>query len=140
MTLRDSFYRMAEQEGISVFEIEMEGGLPNHHLIRLMGDRAVYEGHALFLEEERLFVFYVIWGLRVSEELCEKTAWELMKLNYELKMGQWFIDPDSRVLTLRATQYLPEDDGKNADRMHEIVKNCGNIAEAYYPKFSSLVG
>ena len=139
MTLRDSFYRMAEQEGISVFEVEMTGGLPNHHCIRLMGEQGVYEGHAIFLEEERLFVFYVIWGVRIPEGLCEKAAWELMKINYQLKMGQWFIDPDSRVLTLRTSQYLPEDNGNTADRMHEIVKNCGNIAETYYPGFSSLV-
>ncbi len=139
MTLSESFERMAAREGISVFEMEMAEGLPNHHCIRIMGEHGIYEGHAIFLESERLFVFYVIWGVRVPEALCEKTAWELMKINYELKLGQWFIDPDSRVLTLRATQYLPED-GHAEERMREIVENCGNLADSYYPALSSMIG
>ena len=111
MTLQESFYNMASKEGISIFEMEMEGGLPSHHCIRLMGEHGMYEGHALFLEEERLFVFYILAGLLVPKDLCEKMAWELMKKNYGLKMGQWFIDPDSRVITLRTSQYLMMEDG-----------------------------
>ena len=140
MALKDLFYEMAEEEGISVYVMEMMEGLPDHHCIRLQGEHAIYEGHALFLEEEKLFVFYVIWGVIVPEEKCEEMAWELMKKNYELKMGQWFIDPDSRVLTIRSTQYLNgEDEEEKMQRMYEIVSNCGRLADESFLELSAML-
>ena len=135
MTLHNAFYEMAAKEGISVFEMEMEAGLPSHHCIRLAGDHGIYEGHALFLEDERLFVFYVLGGLIVPEEQCRELAWDLMKENYGLKLGQWFIDPDSRVITLRTSQYLLSDEGLS-ERMRFIVESCGKLMDESYLQLS----
>ena len=138
MKLQEVFYQMTSKEGISVFEMEMAEGLPNHHCIRLQGEHAIYEGHALFLEEEKLFVFYILGGLIVPENLCEKAAWEFMKMNYGLKMGQWFIDPDSRVITLRTCQYFLQEEGL-AERMHTIVADCGKLTDESYLSISKMI-
>ena len=138
MTLQAAFYRMAENEGISVVEMETPEGTPNHHCIRILGEYGVYEGHALFLEEDQLFLFYIIWGALVPEDACEKMAWELMKRNYGLKIGQWFIDPESRVLTLRVSQYLsPNDD--LPERMRRIVESCGQLADKDFREIAAEI-
>ena len=129
---------MAEREGISVFRMEMEAGLPDHHCIRIQGVHGIYEGHALFLEEENLFVFYIIWGLIAPEDKCEELAWMFLQKNYELKIGQWLIDPDSRVITLRTTQYLDKGEA-TAIRIRKIIEDCGRLADEFYPEISSKV-
>ncbi len=82
-------------------------------------------------------MFYIIIGLIVPEEECEAFAWTLMKRNFALKLGQWFIDPDTRILTLRTTQFMTAGED-TVDRMYDIISECGILADEFYPELAPL--
>lgn len=136
MTIQELFYAFAEENGISVMPLEMEEGIPMHHCIRLQGEHAIFEGHAICLEEEQLFVFYVLTGMVVPEEKREKLALQLLERNYELKAGGWFIDPASGVLTVRCIQYMMGTDMEKKQMIEELVTVCGRIADVDYPQIA----
>jgi hypothetical protein len=134
MTIQELFYAIAEENGITVLPLELEGGLPAHHCIRLQGEHAIYEGHAICLEEEQLFVFYVLAGVTVPPEKREKLALWMLERNYELKAGAWLIDPESGVLTVRCTQYMMGADWEKKQRIEELVTVCGRLCDTDYPQ------
>jgi hypothetical protein len=137
--MQEIFYAVAEDNGITVLPMEVEGGGPPHLCIRLQGEHAIYEGHAVCLEEERLFVFYVLAGLVVPEEKRQELAPLLLERNYELKCGAWMIEPQSGVLTVRSTQYMMGADWEKRERIEELVTTCGRIADLDYPVISKLL-
>lgn len=133
MTLREIFYEFTEENGITVMPLMLEHGAGEHLCIRLLGEHAIFEGHALCLEEEKLFVFYVLAGVTVPDEKKEKLALKLLERNYGLKMGSWFFDPDSGVLTVRCTQYMSGADWEKKQLMGDMITSCGRLADADYP-------
>jgi hypothetical protein len=139
MTIQELFYAFAKENGISVMPLEMEDGIPTHHCIRLQGEHAIFEGHAICLEKEQLFVFYVLAGMTVPQEKREQMALRLLERNYELKTGGWFIDPVSGVLTTRCTQYLMGADWEKKQFIEEIVAICGKLADEDYPALARLL-
>jgi hypothetical protein len=139
MTIQENFYAVAEENGITVMPFELEGGLPSHHCIRLQGEHAIYEGHAICLEDEQLFVFYVLAGLTAPAEKRAELAQWMLERNYGLKCGAWLIDPDSGVLTVRGTQYMMGADWEKKERIGELVTACGRIADVDYPEISKLL-
>lgn len=62
MTMKEIFAQFAEENNIPMGELKLEPEAPDQLYIRLDGENGSYEGHAMFLEEERMFIFYVSWA------------------------------------------------------------------------------
>ena len=99
MTMKEIFAQFAEENNIPMGELKLEPEAPDQLYIRLDGENGSYEGHAMFLEEERMFIFYVILGVRVPEDKREPVAAWLLNLNYRLKAGQFYIEENTGELT-----------------------------------------
>lgn len=133
MTIREVFLAFAEENEIPWGELELEPEAPNHLCIRLDGKNGAFEGHAICLEEEHIFVFYTLLGVRVPEEKKESVAAFLLGLNYRLKTGSIFIEEETGELTVRTVQYMMGADWEKRELMERLVTDCGRIADYYYP-------
>lgn len=78
MTIRELFLAFAEEYKIPWVQLDLEPEAPNQLCLMIDGKNGKYEGHALCLEEEGLFVFYTLLGVRVPEEKREKLSLLLM--------------------------------------------------------------
>lgn len=68
MTIKELFSAFAEEYNIPWAQLNLEPEAPDQICIMIDGKNGRYEGHALCLEEEGLFVFYTLLGVRVPEE------------------------------------------------------------------------
>lgn len=134
MTLKELFQAFAREQNLPVVEAALEPEAPNQFCMYLNGKNGTFEGHALFLEEENLFVFYTLLGVQVPEEKREHLAVYLMKLNYRLKMGGIFIEDTTGELTARVSQYMAGADWEKQELMEQLISFCGRIADYYYPE------
>lgn len=134
MTIKELFSAFAEEYNIPWAQLNLEPEAPDQICIMIDGKNGRYEGHALCLEEEGLFVFYTLLGVRVPEEKREKLSLLLMGLNYRLKTGSFFIEEETGELTVRTTQYLMGADWEKRDFLGKLVADCGKTADYYYPQ------
>lgn len=132
MTIEELFYKFAETEQIPVIPLELMPEAPNHLCIRIEGKSNEFEGHGICLEEERLFLFYVLLGARVPADRRERAAEYLLRLNYGIKTGGIYMEPETGELTARVTQYLYGNDWEQIGLLEQIIRNCGIIADTYY--------
>ena len=61
MTIKDHFLQFTRDENIPVVQIERDMDVPDDLHIVIIGEHGRWDGIALPFEEEKLFVFYVIW-------------------------------------------------------------------------------
>lgn len=134
MTLKEIFTQFAGEQKLPFVELTLEPEAPNQLCICLNGKNGNFEGHALFLEEEKLFLFYVPLGVRVPEEKREKLAWYLMRLNYRLKLGGIFVEEATGELTARVSHYMAGADWEKKEMMEQLITGCGRTADHYYPE------
>lgn len=132
MTIEELFLKFAEAEQIPVMQMQLMPEVPNHLCIHIEGKSNTFEGHGICLEEERLFLFYVLLGARVPADKRERAAEYLLRLNYGIKTGGVYMEPESGELTARVTQYLYGSDWEQMELMERVVRNCGVIADTYY--------
>lgn len=133
MTIREIFLAFAEEKEIPWGELVLEPEGENHLCIHLLGRNNRFEGHAICLEEEKLFVFYTLLGVRVPEEKREAVSAFLLRLNYQLKTGSFFIEEETGELTVRTVQYMIGADWEKQELMEQLVTDCGRTADYYYP-------
>lgn len=134
MTIREIFLAFAREREIPWAELCLEPEAPNHLCIRMKGENRDFEGHAIFLEEERLFVFYTLLGVRVPAGRRERLAVFLQNLNYRLKTGTFFIEEETGELTVRIMQYMTGADWEKQELVEKLVTDCGRTADYYYPE------
>lgn len=133
MDIKDILYDFAEEQGITIVQMKVDENSPVHYCFRIKGENGVYEGHALCLEDEDLFIFYVLPGIIVPEEKLMETSWQLLQRNYELKIANWYIEPDSHVLTVRGEQFLDGAEWEMRQRIIEVITACSTVMDADYP-------
>lgn len=133
MDIKDILYDFAEEEGIEIVEMKVDEDSPTHYCFHIKGNNGVYEGHALCLEDEDLFMFYILPGIIVPEDKLLDTSWQLLQRNYGLKLAKWYIEPDSHVLTVRGEQFLDGADWEMSRRIMEVIAACASVVDADYP-------
>ena len=139
MTMKEIFIQFAGENHIPVGELKLEPEAPDQLYIRLDGENGCYEGHAMFLEEERMFIFYVVLGVRVPEEKREPVSAWLLNLNYSLKAGQFYIEEKTGELTARTAQYMAGADWEKRDLPETLVLGCGRTADHFYPEIMKQI-
>ncbi len=102
-------------------------------MIGLEGTNGQFLAFALCQEEDRLFIFYVSLGVSVEDDEEEHMLPVLMELNYRLRIGAFYIDPATRVLTYRLTHYLIGRDEDCEEMLARLVTNGARIADEYSP-------
>lgn len=132
MTIEKLFLKFAETEQIPVMQLELMPEAPNHLCIHIEGKSSEFEGHGICLEAERLFLFYVLLGARVPVDKRERAAEYLLRLNYGIKTGGVYIEPETGELTARVTQYLYGSDWEQMALLEQMIRSCGLIADTYY--------
>lgn len=140
MTIKELFYSFAQKNNITVQEINLpEEGVPAHQCMRFQGQHAIYEGHALCLEDENLFIFHVIAGVTVPEDKKAELSRYLLEKNYSLKIGNWYIEPEGGILTVRGMQLLAGADWEKEQMIENVVTACGYIVDEGYPEVMRLL-
>ena len=134
MGMREIFEDFAKENKIPLAELKLEPEAPNQLCMMMNGDNGAFEGHGVFLEEEKLFVFYTLLGVRVPQDRIKEVSSYLLNLNYRLKAGQFFIEETTGELTVRVMQYMMGADWEKRELMEELVMGCGRTADYYYPE------
>lgn len=134
MTICELFEQFAREREIPAVRLALEPEAPDQLWIMMNGENASFEGHGIFLEEEKLFVFYTLVGARVPGEKAESFSRYLMSLNYRLKWGTFLIEESTGELTVRAVQYMAGADWEKRELIEEIVLGCGRTADRFYPE------
>lgn len=134
MTLREIFMKFLEAHSIPWGELNLEPEAPNQLYILMQGENKNFEGHALFLEEEGLFLFYTLLDAQVPQGRREEIAYKLLNLNYGLKAGCFYMEKSTGMLTVRAMQYMRGADWEKQELMEKVVTECGQTADYYYPE------
>lgn len=88
----------------------------------------------LKLEPEALFLFYTLLDAQVPEGRRKEMAYQLLNLNYGLKAGCFYMEENTGMLTLRATQYMRGADWEKQELVEKMVTECGQTADYYYPE------
>lgn len=134
MTICEIFEQFARERGIPTAKLNLEPEAPDQLCIIMNGENASFEGHGVFLEEEKLFVFYTLVGVRVPKEKAEAVSRYLMSLNYRLKWGSFLIEENTGELTVRVMQYMAGADWEKRELIEELVLGCGRTADHFYPE------
>ena len=134
MTIREWFEEFAREKELPVAELNLEPEAPNQLCIMMNGENGVFEGHGVFLEEERLFLFYTIVGVRIPADRRERLSSYLLSLNYKLKTAAFFIEDSTGELTVRTVQYLTGADWEKRELLETLVLGCGKTADYFYPQ------
>lgn len=134
MTIRELFEDFAREKGLPVAELNLEPEAPNQLCIMMNGENSSFEGHGVFLEEEKLFIFYTIVGVRVPKDRRERLSAYLLNLNYKLKTGGFFIEETTGELTVRTVQYMAGADWEKRELLETLVLGCGKTADYFYPR------
>lgn len=134
MTLRELFLQFLEENAIPWGELKLEPEAPDQIYILMQGENKTFEGHALFLEEEGIFMFYTLLDAQVPQARREAMALKLLNLNYRLKAGNVYMEENTGMLTVRAMQYMCGADWEKRELMEKIVTGCGRTADSYYPE------
>lgn len=115
-------------------ELNLEPEAPNQIYILMQGKNKTFEGHALFIEDEGMFLFYTLLDAQVPENRRTDMALHLLTLNYRLKAGSFFMEEDTGMLTVRTVQYMRGADWEKRELMEKMVTDCGRTADYYYPE------
>lgn len=133
MTIEEMFEKFAADRDLMFRRFSGTEDGPGQMMIGLEGTNGQFLAFAMGQEEERLFIFYVSLGVTVEEDEEDRMLPVLMELNYRLRIGAFYIDPATRVLTYRLTHYLIGRDEDCEEMMLRLVTNGARIADEYAP-------
>lgn len=139
MTIKENFMAFAEKQQIPVMELKPEPPAPEHLCIRMQGEQKAFEGHALCMEEEGLFLFYTLLDVRVPKERRERLLAWLARTNYQLKTSAFYMEESTGELTVRVCQYLTGADWEKEELIGQLVSICGRTADGYYAELMKLI-
>lgn len=134
MTLREAFEQFCTNINLPMAVVPTEGDVPEHLGIIISGENGDWDSFGMCFEEENLFVFYVDFGIQVPKEARQQVCACLNGINYQLKSGGIFMDPDSGHLMARVSQFVFGSDEEKAGQVENAVKVCAVITDAYYKK------
>lgn len=132
MTIKEIFLEFGRVKNIPVTVVPLGENLPEQLGIIIIGENGSYEGYAMCLEEEDLFVFYVNLGVKIPRENRGAVAQKILELNFQIKLGGFQIEPEQGQVSVRICQYLSGADQEKAQLLERVIHHCGIIADTYY--------
>ena len=129
MTVEEKFLDFAKAHNLPFRESDADGQKVFSFVIS--GTNGKYAGHALCLENERLFVFFIDFGLHVRKENLPEAAQRLMDINYNLKMGNFQMDSQNGLVIVRTCQGVYGREEEQIGVIERSVLTAGMIADKY---------
>lgn len=132
MTLREAFEKFCDRLNLPMAVVPTGEEVPDHLGIIISGENGDWDSFGMCFEEENLFVFYVDFGIQVPQEARQQVCAYLNEVNYQLKFGGFFMDPEGGHLMARASQFVFGSDEEKVGQVENAVKICAVITDAYY--------
>ena len=132
--IKDTFEQYAAQNKVKVQVIQKEGDPYPHLGITIKGNSNTWTSYAIPMEDEHLLVFYTLSEIKVPEEKRDRVAGLLQKLNFELKLSGFYMNPVSGEIIVRSVQYMYGTEEEQKKVLDMLVQSCGIVMEHYYPE------
>lgn len=129
MTIRDGFMAFAKKYNMPLNE-KNENGM-NILSFYISGEKGKYYSFAMCVEEENLLAFFVDCNIRVEKQNRAVVSEYLMNINYQLKAGNFLIDPNTGDVSVRICQYIFGSEEEQQALIERVVLLAGMIADNY---------
>ncbi|MBO5292124.1 MAG: YbjN domain-containing protein [Lachnospiraceae bacterium] len=131
MNIAGIFMNLMQRLNVPVLTVKSKEG-PEQYRIRMIGEKGQWEGVARCFEEEKLFLFYIYFQVSVPPEKRDSVREVMMRINYRLKCGGFYLDEETGYVLARVSQFIVGDEEEQAALVESMVRICGTIADSYY--------
>lgn len=135
--VKDIFFDICKEMNVNVEAVNDEGR--DIYYYKIGGEKALFIGSALCMNEESLFVATLNMGVRVSDDKLNEISSYLLNRNYDYIFAGIYIDPVSRYVIVRCTVMVMGTEDEKAALIKGAMYQTVEIADMEYNNIMKIL-
>jgi len=129
--IKDDFFELANTLGLEVTTVPGEGEVENY-IFNITGEKSIYMGNVVCLEEEELLVCTVNMGLKVPNEKISECSMHILSRSYDYIFTGLYIDPESMIVVARCPMRISGNKKVRIELIKAAIYQAAAVADEEY--------